>query len=153
MHDVPTHLEVTDKLVFGLTAGQTLFCAASVFMGYSFWKRLQLLGLPLLASVPLAALASLFLISLTLIRPEERSLYQWSFILLRYLFQPKVCLPRMKQLQRSTSRSFSLPVVKLSLEEKKGHMLYAQSTQTATKSAPVGGGSANLCLGSYDRER
>jgi hypothetical protein len=92
VHDVPTHLEVSDKLVFGLTAGQTLFCAAGVFVGYSLWRRLQLFGLPLLGSVPLAALASLVLISLTLIRPEERSLDQWSFILLRYLFQPKVCL-------------------------------------------------------------
>jgi len=92
MHDVPTHLEVSDKLVFGLTAGQTLFCAAGVFVGYSLWRRLQLFGLPLPGSVPLAALASLVLISLTLIRPEERSLDQWSFILLRYLFQPKVCL-------------------------------------------------------------
>jgi PrgI family protein len=92
VHDVPTHLEVSDKLVFGLTAGQTLFCAAGVFVGYSLWRRLQLFGLPLLGSVPLATLASLVLISLTLIRPEERSLDQWSFILLRYLFQPKVCL-------------------------------------------------------------
>jgi hypothetical protein len=92
MHDVPTHLEVSDKLIFGLTAGQTLFCAAGVFVGYSLWRRLQLCGLPLFGSVPLAALASLVLISLALIRPEERSLDQWSFILLRYLFQPKVCL-------------------------------------------------------------
>jgi hypothetical protein len=92
MHDVPTHLEVSDKLVFGLTAGQTLFCAAGVFVGYSLWIRLQMLGLPPVGSVPLAALTSLVLISLTLIRPEERSLDQWSFILLRYLLQPKVCL-------------------------------------------------------------
>jgi hypothetical protein len=92
MHDVPTHLEVSDKLVFGLTAGQTLFCAAGIFVGYSLWRRLQLCGLPLLGSVPLAALASLVLISLSLIRPEERSLDQWSFILLRYHFLPKICL-------------------------------------------------------------
>jgi hypothetical protein len=90
MHDVPTHLEVSDKLICGLTAGQTLFCAAGIFVGYSLWRRLQLCGLPLFGSVALAALASLVLISLTLIRPEERSLDQWSFILLRYLFQPKV---------------------------------------------------------------
>jgi hypothetical protein len=92
VHDVPTHLEVTDKLVFGLTAGQTLFCAAGVFVAYSLWRRLQLLGLPLPASVPLAVLTGLVLISLTLIRPEDRSLDQWGFILLRYLCQPKVCL-------------------------------------------------------------
>jgi hypothetical protein len=92
MHDVPTHLEVSDKLVFGLTAGQTLFCAAGIFVGYSLWRRLQLLGLPLVGSLPLAALASLVLISLSLIRPEERSLDQWSLVLLRYLLQPKVCL-------------------------------------------------------------
>jgi hypothetical protein len=99
MHDVPTHLEVTGKLVFGLTAGQTLFCAAGVFAGYSLWRRLQLLGLPLAGSVPVAALASLALISLTLIRPEERSLDQWSFILLRYLFRPKVCLLAREELE------------------------------------------------------
>ncbi|MGO8950667.1 MAG: PrgI family mobile element protein [Ktedonobacterales bacterium] len=92
MHDVPTHLEIADKLVFGLTAGQTLFSAAGIFVGYSLWKRLLLLGLPVLASLPLAALASLLLISLGLIRPEERSLDQWGFILLRYLVQPKVYL-------------------------------------------------------------
>jgi hypothetical protein len=92
VHDIPTHLEVSDKLVFGLTAGQTLFCAAGVFVGYSLWRRLQMVGLPLLGSVPLAGLAGLVLILLSLIRPEERSLDQWSFILLRYLFQPKVCL-------------------------------------------------------------
>jgi hypothetical protein len=92
VHDVPTHLEVTDKLVFGLTAGQTLFCATGVFVAYSLWRRLQLFGLPLLASAPLAALIGLALVSLTLIRPEDRSLDQWGFILLRYLFQPKVCL-------------------------------------------------------------
>ena len=92
MHDVPTHLEVTDKLVFGLTAGQTLFSAAAIFVGYSLWKRLLLLEMPLPGSLALAVLASLSLISLTLIRPEDRPLDQWCFILLRYLLQPKVCL-------------------------------------------------------------
>ena len=92
MHDVPTHLEVTDKLVFGLTAGQTLFSAAAIFVGYSLWKRLLLLGVPLPGSLALAVLASLSLIALSLIRPEERSLDQWCFIFLRYLLQPKVCL-------------------------------------------------------------
>jgi hypothetical protein len=92
MHDVPTHLEVSDKLLFGLTAGQTLFSAAAVFVGYSLWKRLLLLGMPLPGSLTLAVLAGLCLISLTLIRPEEQSLDQWCFIFLRYLLQPKVCL-------------------------------------------------------------
>jgi hypothetical protein len=92
MHDVPTHLEVTDKLVFGLTAGQTLFSAAAIFVGFSLWKRMLLLGMPMPISLALAVPVSLFLIALTLIRPEERSLDQWCFILLRYLLQPKVCL-------------------------------------------------------------
>jgi hypothetical protein len=70
VHEIPTHLEVSDKLVFGLTAGQTLFCAAGVFVGYSLWRRLQMVGLPLLGSVPLAGLAGLVLILLSLIRPE-----------------------------------------------------------------------------------
>ena len=92
MHDVPTHLEVTDKLVFGLTAGQTLFSAAAIFVGFSLWKRLLLLGMPMPVSLALAVLASLCLIALALIRPEERPLDQWCFVVLRYLLQPKVCL-------------------------------------------------------------
>jgi PrgI family protein len=92
MHDVPTHLEVTDKLVFGLTAGQTLFCACGIFVGYSLWKRLLVLGMPLAGALALAVVTAMFLISLTLIRPEDRSLDQWCFVLLRYLLQPKVCL-------------------------------------------------------------
>jgi hypothetical protein len=96
MHDIPTHLEVTDKLVFGLTAGQTLFCAGSLFVGYSLWKRLLFLGLPPIASLPLAMFATAMLIAVSLIRPEGRSLDQWCAILLRYLFQPRVYLPSRK---------------------------------------------------------
>ena len=93
MHDVPTHLEVTDKLVFGMTAGQTLFAAASVFVGYSLYRRLVLLGMGPFLGLPIAGLCALLLMSLALVRPEGRSLDQWCFVLLRYLIQPKVCLP------------------------------------------------------------
>lgn len=92
MHDVPTHLEVKDKLVFGLTAGQTLFTAASVFVGYSVFHSLLRARVPLLVAALIAGIVALLLTSLALIRPEDRSLDQWSFVLVRYLIQPKVCL-------------------------------------------------------------
>ncbi len=106
MHDVPTHLEIADKLVFGLTAGQTLFCVAGIFIGYSVWRHLLLLGMPILGSVPIAALVSVTLISLALIRPEQRSLDQWGFILFRYLLEPKVCLLAREDIVRMSDEPF-----------------------------------------------
>ena len=90
-HEIPTHLEVEDKLFAGLTPRQLLLLIMGIGLGYSFWQRFhQLLPLPLVALV--AALPGLVSLALATVRPDDRALEHWLLAVLRYLSLPKVCV-------------------------------------------------------------
>ena len=90
-HEIPTHLDVEDKLFAGLSPRQLLLLIMGIGLGYSFWQRFHhLLPLPLV--VLLATLPGLASLVLATLRPDDRPLEQWLLALLRYCSLPKVCL-------------------------------------------------------------
>ena len=86
-HEIPTHLNVEDKLLLGLTARQFLYMLASVALGYSLWDRHP--GLPPEARLALAAACVLVGALLALVRPGGRGLDQWLFVVLFHLATPR----------------------------------------------------------------
>jgi hypothetical protein len=90
-HEIPTHLDVEDKLFAGLSARQLLILILGIGLGYSVWQRgHHLLPLPLAAI--LAALPVLASFALATLRPDDRPLEQWLLAFLRYHGLPRVCL-------------------------------------------------------------
>lgn len=111
-HELPTHLQVEDRLIAGLTVRQTLLLSAGLSVSYSLWRHLAGLQLSiqtalapahmtgLIALVALAvrlALAALPAGAFALValaRPADRPLEEWGVITLRYLTLPKTLIWR-----------------------------------------------------------
>ena len=90
-YEIPTHLDVEDRLFAGLTPRQLLLLIMGLGLGYSVWQRLHhVLPLPLVLT--LAALPGVMSLALATLRPDGRPLEQWLLAILRYLSVPKVCL-------------------------------------------------------------
>ena len=93
-HKVPTHMNLPDKVVFGLTARQLLLLLIGCSLGYNLWLHLgalEALALPgqvlrvALALVPAGLAAALALISVA-----DRPLEVWFLVLVRYWQLPRV---------------------------------------------------------------
>lgn len=111
-HELPTHLQVEDRLIAGLTVRQTLLLSAGLSISYSLWRHLagvqasiqatlapmHLTGLTallaLVARLALAALPVAAFALLALARPADRPLEEWVVIMLRYLTLPKAFIWR-----------------------------------------------------------
>jgi hypothetical protein len=91
-HEIPTHLDVEDKLFAGLSPRQLLLLIMGIGLGYSFWQRLHYHVLPLPLVVLVAILPGLASLALATLRPDDRPLEQWLLMLLRYHSLPKICL-------------------------------------------------------------
>lgn len=90
-YEIPTHLDVEDRLFAGLTPRQLLLLIMGLGLGYSVWQRLHHM-LPLLLVLTLAALPGVMSLALATLRPDGRPLEQWLLAILRYFSVPKVCL-------------------------------------------------------------
>ena len=97
-HKVPTHMNLPDKIVFGLTARQLLLLLIGCSMGYNLWlhlgalETLALMGQVLriaLALVPAGVAAALAMISVA-----DRPLEVWLLVLVHYWQRPRVYLWR-----------------------------------------------------------
>jgi uncharacterized membrane protein YbhN (UPF0104 family) len=86
-HEIPTHLNVEDKLLLGLTARQFLYMLSAVALGYSLWDGHP--ELPSEARLALAAGCVLVGALIALIRPGGRGLDQWVFVVLFHLATPR----------------------------------------------------------------
>ena len=93
-YKVPTHMNLPDKVVFGLTARQLLLLLVGCSLGYNLWLHLgalEALALPgqvlrmALALVPAALSAVLALISVA-----DRPLEVWFLVLVRYWQRPRI---------------------------------------------------------------
>jgi len=84
--EVPTHLNVEDSLLVGLTARQILRLVALLSVAYGFWDQVDLPA-PVRASV--AALLALLGVILALIQPGGRSLDQWAFAAAAFALVPR----------------------------------------------------------------
>ena len=97
-YKVPTHMNLPDKVVFGLTARQLLLLLVGCSLGYNLWLHLgalDALALPgqvlrmVLALVPAVCAATLALISVA-----DRPLEVWFLVLVRYWQQPRIYMWR-----------------------------------------------------------
>jgi hypothetical protein len=74
-HEVPTHLNVEDKVVFGLTVRQFLYLLVGSSASYALWEQAAALGdVVRYAAVAMSALTTL---ALALVRPADRALEEW----------------------------------------------------------------------------
>jgi hypothetical protein len=86
-HEVPTHLNVEDKVLYGLTVRQFLYLLVGSSATYSVWDQLATLAGPLRIA-PAIACAALTL-AFALLRPADRPLEEWLAAALVYLASPR----------------------------------------------------------------
>jgi hypothetical protein len=85
-HQIPTHLNVEDKLLFGLTARQFLTILIGVSLAYSAWNQP---AAPASLHLPLAAACLALTFVLALVRPGDRPIEQWALVALIYIARPR----------------------------------------------------------------
>lgn len=88
-HEIPTHLNVEDKVFAGLTVRQVMFLTAGAASGYGLWNQWP--ALPLGPRLGLALACALLAAVVALVRPHGRGLEAWAFVILHYLAVPRVC--------------------------------------------------------------
>ena len=111
-HELPTHLQVEDRLIAGLTVRQTLLLAAGLSVSYSLWRHLAGVQLSIQAALTpahIAGLTALLVMAVrlalaalpagafalvALARPADRPLEEWLVIVLRYMTLPKTLVWR-----------------------------------------------------------
>src|SRR5438067_427401 len=86
-HEIPTHLNVEDKLLFGLTARQFLYVLSGASAAYGIWE--QLIAAPQPLRVALAALCLLVAAAVALVRPYGRPLEEWLVAGLIFFGRPR----------------------------------------------------------------
>jgi hypothetical protein len=86
-HEVPTHLNVEDKVLFGLTVRQFLYLLVGSSAGYALWEQsaavsdiVRVIGVGLCAASTLA---------FALLRPADRALEEWLAAALVFLALPR----------------------------------------------------------------
>jgi hypothetical protein len=86
-HEVPTHLNVEDRVLFGLTVRQFLYLLVGSSAGYALWDQTLGLGDTLrIASVGMTLGVAL---AFALLRPAGRALEEWLVAGLVYAATPK----------------------------------------------------------------
>ncbi len=86
-HEIPTHLNVEDSVLLGLSARQIATLMACAAVGYRLW--MQWPGLPLPLRAGLGAACLLVGVVLALVRPGGRPLEQWGLAALAHLAGPR----------------------------------------------------------------
>src|SRR5262245_29869701 len=86
-HEVPTHLNVEDKVLLGLTVRQFLYVLVGCSAAYALWDQLgsSALGARLIAAGLCAALS----LALALMRPAGRALEEWLIAALLFAASPR----------------------------------------------------------------
>jgi hypothetical protein len=89
-HEIPTHLDVEDRLLLGLPARRvlTLLCGAGV--AYSLWEQLPAVPAP--ARAALAAVCVLLCVVLAFVRPAGRGLETWALLAVRHAVRPRAAV-------------------------------------------------------------
>jgi hypothetical protein len=87
IYEVPTHLQVEDSLIAGLTPKQLLRLFAGGSLAYGIWDQAAML--PPSVRLVLALIVAALAIVLTLVQPGGRPLDQWLFAALCYALMPR----------------------------------------------------------------
>src|SRR5215207_1402925 len=86
-HEIPTHLNVEDKLLFGLTVRQFLFVLVGASLSYALWN--QMLDAPLALRVSIVGACLLVTAALVVVRPSGRPLEEWLLAACGYAATPR----------------------------------------------------------------
>ncbi len=86
-HEIPTHLNVEDKLIFGLTARQFLYVLVGCTLVYGLWD--QLADAPFVLRGAAAAGCLSVAAAIALLRPFGRPLEEWLLAALIYVGRPR----------------------------------------------------------------
>ena len=86
VYEIPTHLQVEDVLIAGLTPRQLLRLVAGVSLAYAVWDQLTFLPVALRGGITVgtAVLGVVF----ALVQPGDRPLDQWTFSAALFLVSP-----------------------------------------------------------------
>ena len=97
-HKVPTHMNLPDKVVFGLTARQLLLLLIGCSLGYNLWLHLGVLAafalLGQVLRIGMALVPAGIAVALAFITVADRPLEVWLLVLVRYWQRPQVYLWR-----------------------------------------------------------
>jgi PrgI family protein len=74
-HEIPTHLDVEDKLLLGLTMRQFLYVLVGSSGAYGLWE--QSVSAPLAVRLAMAGACLIVAVALALLRPLGRPLEEW----------------------------------------------------------------------------
>ena len=86
-YEIPTHLNVEDKVFFGLAARQVMVLIAGCSGSYALWNQWP--DIPIGLRLCLAGACLLIGLIVALMRPAGRPLEDWSIVLLQYVATPK----------------------------------------------------------------
>jgi PrgI family protein len=86
-HEIPTHLNVEDKLLLGLTMRQFLYVLVGSSMAYNLWEQTVDLLSPLHVGLP--AICALAALAMALLRPCGRPLEEWLLAGALYVGRPR----------------------------------------------------------------
>jgi hypothetical protein len=86
-HEVPTHLDVEDRVLFGLTVRQFLYLLVGSSASYGLWDQLS--AAPSLARIGCIGVCLLTTLAFALLRPGGRPLEEWLVAGLVYLAAPR----------------------------------------------------------------
>ncbi len=95
-HEIPTHLEVEDRILFGLTLRQGVILLLGATAGYFLFAQsgqgIAGVYAPLAVRIGVGLLPVLVALVVALIQPAGRPLEDWFFAIARYLTVPKQCV-------------------------------------------------------------
>jgi hypothetical protein len=86
-HEIPTHLNVQDKLLLGLTMRQFLYLLVGCSIAYSVWEQMAVAPSPV--RIGLSTLCLLIAAALALVQPFGRPLEEWLLAGLVYASRPR----------------------------------------------------------------
>jgi PrgI family protein len=86
-YDIPTHLQVEDALIAGLSPRQLLRLVAGASIAYAVWD--QLTFLPTAVRAGLTAVAAVLGVVFALVQPGGRPLDQWALAAFMFILSPK----------------------------------------------------------------
>lgn len=92
VHEVPTHLGVEDRALFGLTVHQLLYLASGATCAYGLWHEWTFL--PVVVRLALAVACACLALALVFVRPGGRGLGAWALPGLRYIAAPRASVWR-----------------------------------------------------------
>jgi hypothetical protein len=103
VYEIPTHLQVEDVLIAGLTPRQLVRLLAGASIAYGIWDQAMLL--PLGARAVAAGLVALCALVMALFQPGGRPIDQWIFAAVFYALLPHRWIWRTTEIESAATET------------------------------------------------